>query len=89
MGQGQRGEPAGDLTTWVCVTCGNELYTRGGGAGHLVCPRCGGAVFRPFDSPSSRDAVARDFLESTARDINLGDSEPGTAETDRHDLEHP
>jgi predicted nucleic acid-binding Zn-ribbon protein len=75
---GQRGEPEGDLITWVCVTCGNELYSRGGASARLVCPRCGGTVFRPFDSPSPRDDVARDFLESTGRDVSLGDPDPGT-----------
>jgi predicted nucleic acid-binding Zn-ribbon protein len=81
-----RGEPEGELTTWVCVTCGNELYSRGGETGRLVCPRCGGAVFRPFDSPSARDEVARDFLESTARHLDLGDADPDTRSDDRRDL---
>jgi len=74
MARGDEADRA--LTTWVCVTCGNELFGRG--QGQLACPRCGGRVFRPFDTPSPRDEVARDFLESTARDIELGDPEPPT-----------
>jgi DNA-directed RNA polymerase subunit RPC12/RpoP len=85
----ERGEPEGDVTTWVCMTCGNELYSRGGAVGRLVCPRCGSMVFRPFDSPSPRDDVARDFLETTARDVSLGDPDPGTDPSDRRDADHP
>lgn len=84
-----RGEPDGDLTTWVCVTCGNELYSRGGEMGRLRCPRCGGGVFRPFDSPSARDQVAEDFLESTGRHLDLGDADPDTRNADRRELNHP
>jgi DNA-directed RNA polymerase subunit RPC12/RpoP len=85
----ERGEPEGDVTTWVCLTCGNELYSPGGASARLVCPRCHGTVFRPFDSPSPRDDVARDFLETTARDISLGDPEPGPGPTERRDLDNP
>ena len=86
---GKRGEPDGDVTTWVCLTCGTELYTHGGAAGRLVCPRCGGEVFRPFDSPAARDEVARDFLESTGRPTQLGDPEPDVGGAERHDINHP
>ena len=54
-----------ELTTWVCLTCGNEHYAATGHGARILCPQCGSAVFRPFDSPAPNDEVARDFLEST------------------------
>jgi DNA-directed RNA polymerase subunit RPC12/RpoP len=81
-------ESPGELTTWVCVTCGNEVYGRRQTAGRLVCPRCGSTVFRAFDSPSPRDEVARDFLDDTARHIDLGDATPDTRASDVRDLKN-
>jgi predicted nucleic acid-binding Zn-ribbon protein len=80
-------ESEAELTTWVCINCGKELYTRDSSAGRMMCPRCGGSVFRPFDSPSPHDEVARDFLESTARHLDLGDADPDTRRTDVRDLD--
>jgi DNA-directed RNA polymerase subunit RPC12/RpoP len=74
------------LTTWVCLTCGSEHYAASLNGGPLRCPRCRGSVFRPFDSPAPQDDVARDFLESTARRLVLGDADPDTRSTDIRDL---
>jgi DNA-directed RNA polymerase subunit RPC12/RpoP len=82
MATGEDDDP--EITTWVCLTCGNELYARG--EGRMACPRCGGRVFRPFDSPSPRDEVARDFLESTGRQVELGDPDAETSRADVRDL---
>ncbi len=81
-----REQPAGDLTTWVCVTCGSELYSRGPSAGRLVCPRCRGTVFRQFDSPAPTDEAAEGFLHDTARRLDLGDAAPDTRTPDVQDL---
>jgi predicted RNA-binding Zn-ribbon protein involved in translation (DUF1610 family) len=105
--------PRGSLTTWVCVTCGNEIFGRAANVraaaakspkkakapagakaparaknSGLVCPRCGGRVFREFDTPAPRDQVARDYLETTARHLDLGDPTPDTRLPDVRDLEN-
>ena len=84
-----RGEPDGDLTTWVCVTCGNELYSRGGAIGRLVCPRCGGVVFRPFDSPSREGRGRAGFSGVDRSTVSTRGRRPGTGPGDRRELDHP
>jgi DNA-directed RNA polymerase subunit RPC12/RpoP len=58
----QSRQTGGQLTTWVCLACSTEMYSRGPTAGRLLCPRCGGSVFRPSDTPSPSDQLNWDYL---------------------------
>jgi hypothetical protein len=58
--------------TLVCETCGNDKTFTDRVPEHLVCERCGGTVWREFDTPRAKDSVERDFYESTDPEI-LGD----------------
>lgn len=76
----------GEMTTWVCVTCGNEVFLKEAPAARVTCPRCSGRVFRLYDTPARTDSVAKDYLETTARTLDLGDIHPDTRQQDLRDL---
>lgn len=82
-------DSGGQLTTWLCVACGNGMYTRGPTAGRLLCARCGGSVFRPFDTPAPTDQVLEDYLVDTARHLELGSASPDTRTSELRDLNRP
>jgi predicted nucleic acid-binding Zn-ribbon protein len=84
-----RREHEGQLTTWVCITCGGEIYSRGPAAGRLACPRCGGSVFRPFDTPSPSDHVAEDYLEDVARRFEAKDKNAAYRDPSMHERDRP
>lgn len=75
------------VTTMVCVTCGAEQFFEGHAPSHLKCPRCGGSVFRTFDTPTERDEATIAHLEEEARSVQYGDSSPQTSPEDVRDLE--
>jgi hypothetical protein len=61
-------EMAGGVLTLVCLTCGKEyFYESDPPPRNPKCEKCGGTVFRPFDSPDA-DEAADDFRDSTGRD---------------------
>jgi hypothetical protein len=62
-----------ETVTLICEECGNDKTFTITPPAHLVCDRCGGTVWTVFVDPRPRDAVAEDYLESTARDITLDD----------------
>jgi len=70
-----------EVTTFVCVKCGEEYYFSDEVPDDLRCEQCGGTTFRPFHSPDGGDEVAADFRESTERDTSTDeastDIEPG------------
>lgn len=81
------GEEDDGVLTMVCLKCGNEYYFEGESPDDdLTCEKCGGAVFRSFFSPSDDDEAARDFEESTARDMDPDDAEGDTLPGDVLDL---
>jgi uncharacterized Zn finger protein len=59
--------------TMICETCGNDKSFTDVVPERLVCEKCGGTVWRSFETPSANDEVARDFYESTAPENLLGD----------------
>jgi hypothetical protein len=77
---------ADDAITFVCETCGNDkTFLDTPPPARLVCERCGGTVWRAFETPSPDDQVAEDYYESTARHLTLGDPEPETTDRDRRE----
>ena len=80
--------PAGCVLTKVCLTCGQEYYlTPESAGGTLVCEKCGSTVFRDFFTPTQPDEAARDFAETTDRDLRPDDPEGDTLPGDVIDLE--
>jgi transcription initiation factor IIE alpha subunit len=74
------------VLTLVCLTCGQEyFFTDQAPEGGLSCEKCGNKVFRDFHSASG-DEAARDFRESTERDLDSDDAEGDTRPGDLIDL---
>jgi hypothetical protein len=79
---------AGDVLTRVCLTCGQEYYLTGGEAGgKMVCEKCGSTVFREFLTRGEDDEAARDFADTTGRDLDPDDAEGDTLPGDVIDLD--
>jgi DNA-directed RNA polymerase subunit RPC12/RpoP len=79
--------PAEGLLTLVCFKCGKEYYFDDGSPPEdLTCEKCGNTVFRSFFSPDPSDEAARDFVDSTARDLDPDDAETDTLPGDVLDL---
>jgi NAD-dependent SIR2 family protein deacetylase len=80
-------EMAGGMLTLVCLTCGKEYYFDDGPPpDRPKCEKCGGGVFRPFDSAEDDEALA-DFDETTARDHATDQPATDTMPGDVMDLE--
>lgn len=85
--EGRTGEPSEGVLTQVCLTCGQEYYfTEEDPPASLACGKCGSKVFRSFFSPQENDEAARDFEDSTARDLDPDDAEGETMPGDVIDL---
>ena len=80
------GRASGAVVTMVCVTCGNELFFDVAPVTALKCPKCGGTVFRRFDTPSKNDQAAESAAEEQARSMSYGDSSPDTSPDEVRDL---
>lgn len=78
----------GPVKTMVCVTCGAEQFFDGPVPATITCDKCGGAVFREFDTPAANDQAASAAAEEQARSIGYGDSSPDTAPEDLLDLDN-
>ncbi len=74
-----RGSAMGEagILTLVCLRCGTEYYFEDEPPESLSCDKCGNQVFRSFDS-NPGDEAAQDFVDATARDLNLDDAEGDT-----------
>lgn len=84
---GPIGEPARGVLTLVCFKCGTEYYfTDADPPEGMSCEKCGNTVFRDFFSPLTGDEAARDFVDSTARDLDPDDAEGETLPGDVLDL---
>lgn len=78
----------GPIATMVCVTCGAEQFFTGEVPGELRCPKCGGTVFRQFDTPAADDQAAQSAAEEQARSMSYGDSSPESSPGDVMDLDN-
>lgn len=75
------------LVTLVCLTCGNEKSFDTAVPNHLKCDKCGGTVFRRFETPTKPDDATIAALDEQARSISYGDSSPDTSPGDLRDLD--
>ena len=71
----------------ICVTCGAEQFFDGPVPGALTCQKCGGTVFREFDTPGADDEAAASAAEEQARSMAYGDASPDTAPDEVIDLD--
>ena len=78
----------GGIVTMVCITCGAEQFFDQKIPVALTCTRCGGTVFREFDTPTVPDEATLDQLEQQARSRAYGDPSPGTAPDEITDLDN-
>ena len=83
-----RGSGPGGIVTMVCITCGNERSFSRQVPTALKCDRCGGTVFREFDTPTVADDATLDALDSQARSRSFGDPSPGTTADEIADLDN-
>ena len=82
----KRTGPVG-VVTLVCLTCGNEHFHDRAVPSSAKCEKCGGTVFRQFDTPTEPDEASIAQLEEQARSIALDDVSPQTAPDDVRDLD--
>ena len=80
-------EASAALTTMVCITCGNEEFFDAQVPDALQCRRCGGTVFRSFDTPASSNDAAASAAEEQARSMAYGDASPDTSPDEVRDLD--
>jgi len=73
----------------VCLTCGNERHFDDAVPSSLKCEKCGGTVFRTFDTPTEPDEASLSQLEEQSRSMSYGDPSPDTSAGDLLDLDHP
>jgi len=78
--------PAG-LVTLICITCGNEKSFDNAVPDAVKCEKCGGTVFRNFETPTEPDEATIAALDEQARSISYGDSSPDTTPGDVRDLD--
>jgi DNA-directed RNA polymerase subunit RPC12/RpoP len=75
------------LVTLVCLTCGNEKFFDKSVPDAVKCEKCGGTVFRKFETPTEPDEASIAALDEQARSISYGDSSPDTSPGDVRDLD--
>ncbi len=75
------------ILTLVCLTCGNEKDFDKAVPNAVVCEKCGGTVFRNYETPTEPDDATIATLEEQARSISYGDSSPDTEPGDVRDLD--
>ena len=75
------------LVTLVCITCGREQFHSRSVPQSTVCDKCGGTVFRTYDTPTEPDDASLASLEEQARSISYGDASPDTTPGEVRDRE--
>jgi ribosomal protein S27AE len=79
--------PAEGMLTLVCFKCGKEYFFADGNPPEdMSCEKCGNTVFRSFFSADPSDDSVRDFMDSTARDLDPDDAEGDSLPGDLIDL---
>lgn len=76
------------IVTLVCLTCGNEKFFDSRVPAAVTCERCGGTVFRNFETPTKKDEAVIASLEEQARSIQYGDPSPETGRDEVRELEN-
>lgn len=80
-------DPSEGVLTLVCLKCGTEYYfTDSAPPAGITCEKCAGTVFREFFSPEENDEAARDFDDTTGRDLDPDDAEGDALPGDVIDL---
>jgi predicted nucleic acid-binding Zn-ribbon protein len=87
FGKQKRTGKDGAVATMICVTCGDEQFFDGRVPNTLTCPKCGGTVFRAFDTPAPSNEAASAAAEEQARSMSYGDASPDTAPEEVIDLD--
>lgn len=77
----------GGIVTMICITCGNERSFDRELPGAITCDKCGGTVFRRFDTPTVADEATIDQLDQQARSRSYGDPSPGTTADEIEELD--
>ena len=75
------------LVTLVCITCGREQFHSRSVPQSTVCDKCGGTVFRTYDTPTEPDDASLASLEEQARSVSYGDPSPDTTPGEVRDLD--
>jgi hypothetical protein len=75
------------LVTLVCITCGREQFHSRSVPQSTVCDKCGGTVFRTFDTPTDPDDASIAALEEQTRSLSYGDPSPDSTRGDVRDLD--
>ena len=86
--QDSNADGPGGIVTMVCITCGAEQFFDEQVPVALTCTRCGGTVFRRFDTPTVPDEATLDQLDQQARSRSYGDPSPGTSPDEIADLDN-
>src|ERR671913_159202 len=73
----QRNSGPGGIVSMVCITCGNERSFTRQVPMTLTCDKCGGTVFREFDTPTVPDEATLDQLDAQAPTSSDGDGPAG------------
>ena len=84
----ERDEGPCGIVTMVCITCGADQSFDRAVPGALTCGKCGGTVFREFDTPTRPDEATLDQLDSQARSRSYGDPSPGTSPDEIAELDN-
>lgn len=78
--------PVQEVLTLVCEKCGKDYFFEDERPPeNMECEKCGGTVFRAFDSTVG-DEASDDFRDSTERDLHPDDAEGDTLPGDVMDL---
>ena len=85
-GDAEPGQPVDSMLTLVCENCGKDYFFDDEPPPEAMkCEKCGGTVFRSFNSSVGDDA-ADDFRDSTERDLDPDDAEGDVLPGDIMDL---
>ena len=84
----KRDSEPGGIVSMICITCGNEKSFDRQVPTALTCEKCGGTVFREFDTPTVPDEATIDALDSQARSRAFGDPSPDTGPDEILDLDN-
>lgn len=79
---------SGTVVTLVCITCGREQFHERALPKSATCDKCGGTVFRSFDTPTTPDDATIASLEEQARSMSFGDPSPDGTIGDARDLDN-